>query len=87
MDTIKFANGAVHECSLCATIPEMQMAYVALSDVTFVEAAAIFSDPDMTEIMEYSNYRLVGYTNLKHIMNESFGVKACLTGGHDERRE
>lgn len=85
MDTIKFANGAVHECSLCATIPDRQMAYIALSDVTFVEAAAIFSDPDMTEEMEYADYRLVGYTHLDYVMQESFGIKACLTGGHDER--
>ena len=87
MDTIKFANGAVYNCTMCATIPNMQMAYVALGDVSFADAAAIFSDPEMTEVMEYSDYRLVGYTKLSYVMQESFGVKACLTGGHDERRE
>ena len=87
MDTIKFANGAVYNCSLCATIPNMQVAYIAIPDISFAEASAIFANPDMTAEMEYGVYRLIGYTALSYIMRESFGMKACLKGGHDERRE
>lgn len=84
MDTIKFANGEVHSCSLCATIPNQQMAFIALDDVTFAEASAIFSDENMTNEMVYGQYRLIGYTELLYVMKESFGFKACLKGGHDE---
>lgn len=86
MDKIKFANGAIYDCSLCATIPNMHIAYIAIPDISFADAAAIFSDPDMTVEMEYADYRLIGYTELSYILQEPFGMKACLKGGHDERR-
>lgn len=87
MDTIKFANGATYSCPFLSTIPQQQMAFVALDGVSFAEASAIFSNEDMTSEMEYGSYRLVGYTNLLYVMKESYGIKACLTGGHDERSE
>lgn len=85
MITVKFANGEVHSCPHLATIPNQQMAFVALDDVSFAEASAIFADENKTCIMEYGEYRLVGYTNLLYVMKESYGYKACLTGGYDER--
>ncbi len=81
--TIIFANGEAHHCSLCTTITEQQMAFIAIDDVTFAEAASIFSNPEMTSGMTYGNHYLKGYTNLLYVMQESFGTKACLTGGHD----
>ena len=85
MDRIKFANGAVHSCSYLSTIPNQRMAFIALDDVTFGEAAEIFSNPSMTEEMEWNNYILHGYTELLYVMKESYGYKACLQGGYDER--
>lgn len=85
MTTVKFANGEVHSCPHLATIPNQQMAFVALDDVSFAEASAIFADESKTSVMEYGEYRLVGYTNLLYVMHENYGFKACLTGGHDER--
>ena len=84
MDTIKFANGAVYSCPHLATLPELGIAYVALDDVTFAEAAQIFSNPEMTSVMEFGDWRLVGYTACRYVMRESYGFKACLEGGHDE---
>lgn len=86
MDTIKFANGEVHSCPYLSTVPREQIAFVALDDVDFAEAAAIFSDETKTGEMEWGDYRLIGYTELLYVMRENYGFKACLKGGHDEQR-
>lgn len=86
MDQIKFANGQVYDCSYIATLPEQHMAFVAVDGVTFAEAAAIFSDPNMTSEMQINDWILYDYTDLQYVMKESYGFKACLTGGHEERR-
>lgn len=86
MDTIKFANGAVYECSFLSTIPDGNgTAYIALSGVDFVQAAQIFANASMTREMEYGDYRLVGYTELVMLGVQPYGIQAVLKGGHDER--
>lgn len=87
MDTIKFANGEIHSCSFLSTIPEggAMKAYIAIDDVGFAEAAALFTDSEKTSTMEYGEYRLVGYTNLNGLYVQPYGIQAVLTGGHDER--
>lgn len=87
MDTIRFANGDVYSCPYCVSDSEAGTAFVALDEVTFAEAAVIFSDSNMTAEMEYYGRRLIGYTDLKYLMKESYGIKAFLAGGHDERGE
>lgn len=84
MDTIRFANGAVYDCSHLTTIPTGK-AFIALDGVSFAEAAQIFSDENMTREMEWANYRLVGYTNLVSLSVQPYGIQATLKGGHDER--
>lgn len=83
MDTIKFANGAVYDCSFLATVPSGR-AFIALVGVTFTEAAQIFSNPEMTLEMEWGDYRLVGYTTLEGLYFQPYGIQAVLVGGHDE---
>lgn len=87
METIRFANGAVYDCSHLATINDngTMKAFIALNGVSFAEAAQIFSDENMTREMEWANYRLVGYTQLVAISVQTYGIQALLTGGHDER--
>lgn len=85
MSIIKFANGERHECSLCTTSPNGGSAYIALSDVDFAQAASIFFDSTKTSEMEYSNYRLIGYTTLQALSVQPYGIQAALKGGHDER--
>lgn len=84
MDSIIFANGAVYSCTFLSTLPD-GMAFIALDGLSFAEAAAIFSNPDMTGEMEYGDYRLVGYTELAGLYQQPYGVQAVLKGGHDER--
>ncbi len=87
MDTIKFANGAVYDCSFFSTIPNgnTMQAIIALDGVSFAEAAAIFSNENMTREMEWGQYRLVGYTTLQGVYVQPYGIQAVLNGGHDER--
>lgn len=87
MDEIKFANGAVYNCPFLATLPREGIAYVAVAGVTFAEAAAIFSDPALTERIEWGDYILHNYTDLVYVKTESYGYKACLRGGYDEHNE
>lgn len=87
MNTIKFANGAVYDCSFLSTIPNgsENEAIIALTDVDFPTAATVFSDKNMTSVMEWGSYRLVGYTNLIAVGVQPYGIQAVLRGGHDER--
>ena len=87
MDTIKFANGVTHDCSFLSTIPsDGGKAFIALSDVSFSEAALLFSDEEAISEMEWGNYRLVGYTTLEGLYVQPYGIQAILKGGHDEQR-
>lgn len=85
MDTIKFVNGSVYNCSFLSTLGN-GTAFIALQGVTFPEAATIFSDENMTREMEYGDYTLVGYTTLEGLYVQPYGIQAVLKGGHDERR-
>ena len=85
MDAIKFANEATYGCSFLSTLGNGK-AFIALSDVTFPEAATIFSDENMTREMEYGQITLVGYTTLIGLYVQPYGIQAVLEGGHDERR-
>lgn len=88
MDIIKFANGERHECSHLTTSPNSGgnfTAHIAIADVNFAQAAAIFSDTSKTSEMECGSYRLVGYTELVMLVIQPYGIQATLRGGHDER--
>ena len=84
-DTIKFANGAVFDCSYLATDGQ-GTAWIILDGLNIVESVSVFSNPDMTDVMEWGDYRLIGYTELVFVMVDRDGIKCGLKGGHDERR-
>lgn len=87
MSTIKFSNGERHDCSFLSTVNEggIMTAFIALADVDFAQAAAIFSDTSKTAEMEYGIHRLVGYTTLSALTVQPYGIQATLRGRHDER--
>lgn len=89
MDIIKFANGETHECSYLSTIPDgnANIAFIALADVSFAEAAAIFADSEKTSRIEFGNTILIDYTELSMISVQPYGIQAVLKGGHNERGE
>lgn len=84
MDRIKFANGEVHSCSFLSTADST--AFIALEDVDFATAAAIFADAEKTREIEWGDYLLIGYTNLVMLGVQPYGIQAVLKGGHDERK-
>lgn len=84
MDEIKLGNGAVYNCSYLATDGQ-GTAWIILDGLDIIESVNILSNPEMTEEMEWGEYRLIGYTNLVFVMVDQNGVKCCLKGGHDER--
>ena len=85
MDTIKFANGAVYDCSFLSTLGD-GTAFIALANISFAEAAAVFSNENMTREMDYGQYKLIDYTQLVGLYVQPYGIQAVLKGGHDEQR-
>lgn len=85
MDKITFADGSIYNCPFLATNGSGNAA-IALSDVSIIEAATIFSDESMTAEMQYGNINLIGYTKLEGLSVRTYGIQASLRGGHDERR-
>lgn len=86
MDTIRFADGSIRSCSFLSTVPDgtTKTAYIALDDVDFAAAAAIFADQEKTKAMTYGGMRLIGYTELIMLGVQPYGIQAVLRGGHDE---
>lgn len=86
MDSIRFADGSIRSCSFLSTVPDgsTKTAYIALDDVDFAAAAAIFTDPEKTRAMVYGNMRLIGYTELIMLGVQPYGIQAVLRGGRDE---
>ncbi len=87
MDTVTFADGSAYNCTFLATTPSERRAHIALSGVSFAEAAAIFSDGEKTCSIEWGNTLLVGYTQLTDLCQQPYGILATLLGGHDEPRQ
>ncbi len=86
MDSIRFADGSIKSCSFLSTVPDgsSKTAYIALNDVDFAAAAAIFADQEKTRAMAFGNMRLIGYTELIMLGVQPYGIQAVLRGGHDE---
>lgn len=78
MDYITFANGDQYECPFCAVNTHDGIAFVALANVTFAEAARIFSDPTKTAEFEYAGTTHTGFTELETVYVQPYGIQAML---------
>lgn len=85
METITFANGETHNCTFFASIPNE--AYVAIDDVSFAEAAAIFSNPEKTDRMTYGSRVFTGFTTIVAVAVQPYGTQAVLRGGVERALE
>lgn len=87
MNTIRFANGEVHDCSFISTHRdgEVNKVVIALVDVSFSEAADIFSDPRRTSEMICGNLLMVDYIEPVMLGVQPYGIQAVLKGGYNER--
>ena len=80
MDKIKFASGAIYNCTFCSTLPD-GTAFIAIDSTSFVQAASIFENQLNTRRMEYGNYVLTGFTELVDLSKKPYGIQAVLKGG------
>lgn len=78
MDYITFANGDQYECPFCSVNTHDGIAFVALSGVSFPEAASIFSDSAKTSEMTFAGSTHVGYTELESLYVQPYGIQAML---------
>lgn len=81
METIIFANGETHAGDLNAYNGK---AYVALSDVGFIQAAQILGDPALIGDIICGRQHLVGYSECIMLTVQPYGFEGCLIGGREE---
>lgn len=63
------ATGRVIDCEYIAT-NGVDAAFIRVKNITFLEAATIFSNPEETTVMKWQEYTLEGYTRLYRISAE-----------------
>lgn len=75
----KTASGKEYTCPFFSTLPNLGLAYVAVSDLSWAEASALFGDETEMAHLEYAGQSVDGYTHLDYIMQEPYGLKAQLS--------
>lgn len=81
MITFTTASGAEYSCPYLSTINVMgkDIMYIAVDELTFPEAAALFSNSEEMKHIEYADYILEGYTHLDFLAQETYGIKAQMS--------
>lgn len=87
METVMFNDGTEYECTYLATAPMYGKLYITIANVTYVEAAAIFSDENKTAEIHYAGRVFRGYTQVDVIINEGGAFKAQLSFPTAEENE
>lgn len=79
--TFKTASGAEYHCPYLSTITMQgqDIMYISVDELTFTEAAALFSNPNEMCHIEYADYVLDGYTHLDFMAQETYGIKAQMS--------
>lgn len=63
------ATGRVIDCEYVAT-NGVDAAFIRVKNISFIDAATVFSNEEETRIMKWQEYTLVGYTKLYRISIE-----------------
>ena len=77
--TFKTASGKEYPCPFFATLPQMGIIFVGVSDMSWAEASALFQDETEMAHLTYAGRSVDGYTHLDYIMQEPYGLKAQLS--------
>ena len=77
--TFTTTSGKKYECPFFSTIPQMGIAYIGVSGMTWAEASALFQDESEMAHLTYAGQSVDGYTHLDYIMQEPYGLKAQLS--------
>ena len=76
---LQTASGKEYPCTFFSVLPQMGIVYVAVPDMTWAEASALFQNETEMAHLTYANRTADGYTHLDNIMQEPFGLKAQLS--------
>lgn len=77
--TFKTTSGKEYPCTFFSTIPQMGIAYIAVSGMTWGEASLLFQNEEEMAHLTYAGQSVDGYTHLDYIMQEPYGLKAQLS--------
>ena len=72
-------SGKEYYCPFFSTIPQMGIAYVGVSGMTWAEASVLFQNEAEMAHLTYAGQIVDGYTHLDYIMQEPYGLKAQLS--------
>ena len=75
----KTSSGKEYPCPFFATLPQMGIIYVGVSDMSWAEASALFQNEEEMAHLTYAGQNVDGYTHLDYIMQEPYGLKAQLS--------
>lgn len=73
------ASGKEYPCKFFSELPQMNVLYVGVTDMTWGEASALFQDEAEMAHLTYAGRTADGYTHLDYIMQEPYGLKAQLS--------
>jgi hypothetical protein len=79
MDTIQTASGKKYPCPQFATILSRNRLYVGVTDMTFTEAAELFSNKDEMKKLTFAGKVYSGFTKLDALSQEVYGYLASLS--------
>lgn len=81
MDVYSFttASGQIYACPLLTVNPIANRMFIAVSDLNFAEAAALFSNQEEMSSITYAGKTYTGYTQLDYMMQEPYGIKAQMS--------
>lgn len=77
--SFKTASGNVYACPLFTVNERANRMFIAVSDLSFAEAAALFSNQDEMSSLTYAGKTYTGYTQLDYMMQEGYGIKAQMS--------
>ena len=72
-------SGGKYPCPFFSVLPQMGIAYVAVSEMGWAEASALFQNEEEMAHLTYAGQSVDGYTHLDYIMQEPYGLKAQLS--------
>lgn len=73
------ASGKEYHCVFFSVLPQMNIMYIGVPDMTWSEASVLFQDESEMSHLTYAGQSVDGYTHLDYIMQEPYGLKAQLS--------
>lgn len=73
------ASGKEYSCAYFGELPQMNVLYIGVPNMTWAEASALFQNESEMEHLTYADRTADGYTHLDYIMREPYGLKAQMS--------